>query len=317
MSATTAGASAAAFSLSNSAGAADHLAFAVSPGNGTTGVALSPAVQVQVLDKFGNLLTGDNTDQVTLAVASGPGGFASGSTTTATASGGVATFSNLVLNTRGTYTLSQSATGNLTGPNSASFVVSWPPIALAQTPQVNGDNAALVGAQRSMVDSVVYTFNHAVSLGANAFTIALHQNVTVNGATGQTVGTLPTWTWSSADGGVTWVVTFGGNGVVGGSIADGVYDLTLNAAAVTDAQGQALAASRTDTFYRLYGDANGDGTVNNADTFQLRKTFGLSAGATGYLACFDANGDGTVNNADVFQYRKRFGTTYSGFNATI
>jgi hypothetical protein len=308
---------AAAFSLTNTPAAADHLAFAVPPGNGTTGVALSPAVQVQVLDKFGNLETGDSSDQVTLAVASGPGGLAGGSTTTVTVSGGVATFSNLVLNTRGTYTLSQSATGNLIGPNSASFVVSWPPIALAQTPQVNGASAALAGAQRSMVDSIVYTFNHAVALGSNAFAIALHQNVTANGATGQTVGTLPALSYSSADGGVTWVVTFSGAGVVGNSIADGVYDLTLNHAAVTDAQGQTLAADKVDTFFRLYGDTNGDGTVNNADTFQLRKTFGKNTEDAGFLAYLDYNGAGTISNADVFQFRRRFGTTYAGFAPTI
>jgi hypothetical protein len=128
---------------------------------------------------------------------------------------------------------------------------------------------------------------------------------------------LPTLSYSSPDGGLTWVVSFSGNGVVNGSIADGVYDLTLEHAAVSDAAGQALAADRVDTFYRLYGDANGDGTVNNADTFQLRKTFGFSAGATGFLAYLDYDGDGTVNNADVFQYRNRFGTTYSGFTATV
>jgi hypothetical protein len=234
-----------------------------------------------------------------------------------TASAGVATFGNLVFGTPGSYTLSPSASGGLTGPNSASFVVSWPPIALAQAPQVNGGSAALAGPQRSMVDSIVYTFNHPVSLGGNAFSIALHQNVTVNGTAGQTVGTLPALSWSSPDGGVTWVVTFSGNGVVGNSIADGVYDLTLSAAAVSDTQGQALAADRVDTFYRLYGDTSGHGTVNNADTFQLRKTFGKNTGDAGFLAYLDYDGDGTVNNADVFQFRNRFGTTFSNFTATI
>jgi hypothetical protein len=191
------------------------------------------------------------------------------------------------------------------------------PPRLAQAPQVNGNLPALAGPQRSMVDSIVYTFSHAVSLATNAFTIALDANATVNGTPGQPVGTVPTLSYGSPDGGLTWVVTFSGAGVVGGSIADGVYDITLNHAAVTDAGGQTLAADRTDVFFRLYGDSNGDGTVNNADTFNLRKTFGLSTGQTGYLAYLDYNGDGTVNNADVFQFRKRFGITYGGFTATI
>ena len=56
------------------------------------------------MDQFGNVVTSDNSDQVTLAIATGPGSFTAGSTTTVTASSGVATFSNLVLNTAGTAT---------------------------------------------------------------------------------------------------------------------------------------------------------------------------------------------------------------------
>jgi hypothetical protein len=196
-------------------------------------------------------------------------------------------------------------------------VSSSAPPQLAQAPAVNGNTSALAGAQRSMVDSLAYTFSKSVSLAANAFTIALHPTVTVNGTTGQTVGTLPALSWSSPDGGVTWVVTFSGAGVVNGSIADGVYDITLNHAAVTDATGQAMSADRTDTFYRLYGDTNGDGTVNNSDTFQFKSTFLKNAGDAGYLAYLDYNGDGTINNTDAFQLKKRFLTSYTGFTATI
>ena len=52
--------------------AADHLAFGVQPSAATAGAAISPAVQVQILDAYGNLLTGDNSDRVTLSVAGGP-----------------------------------------------------------------------------------------------------------------------------------------------------------------------------------------------------------------------------------------------------
>jgi uncharacterized protein YkwD len=101
--------------------AADHLAFSVPPGLVVVGQAINPAVQVQVQDRFGNVLAADDTDQVTLSVASGPGGFTAGSATTATVSGGVAIFDNLVLTASGVYTLGETATGGLTGPNSAAF----------------------------------------------------------------------------------------------------------------------------------------------------------------------------------------------------
>jgi hypothetical protein len=103
--------------------AADHLGFGVQPGNTTAGMAIGPGVKVEIFDQYDNLLTGDNADQVTLAVASGPGSFASGSTTTATVTDGVATFNNLVFDTAGNYTLAESANGVLSGYNSSSFHV--------------------------------------------------------------------------------------------------------------------------------------------------------------------------------------------------
>ncbi len=106
------------------AGAATELAFSVQPSDTTAGNAISPAVQVQVFDKYGNPATNDSGTPVTLSVASGPGNFAPGSTTTVFDSAGVATFSNLVLDTAGPgYTLAENAPGGVTGPDSNSFTV--------------------------------------------------------------------------------------------------------------------------------------------------------------------------------------------------
>ena len=87
-----------------------------------------------------------------------------------------------------------------------------------------------------MVDSIVYTFNQAVSLGANAFTLAVHSGDNAG-------GTVPTLSYASPDGGKTWVVTFSGSGVVGNSIANGAYDITLNSGAVTAVSGGGTLAS--------------------------------------------------------------------------
>ena len=57
-----------------------------------------------------SFITTDSTDQVTVDIASGPGGFTVTSTTTVTASGGIATFGNLLIHNPGTYTLSETAT---------------------------------------------------------------------------------------------------------------------------------------------------------------------------------------------------------------
>jgi hypothetical protein len=103
-------------------GPAVKLGFAIQPASTPTGVVLSP-VTVQVLDLYGNVVTTDSSDAVTLSVASGPGGFASGSTLTASAQNGVATFSNLKLASPGSYTLAAVVAGKYTGSNSSAFSI--------------------------------------------------------------------------------------------------------------------------------------------------------------------------------------------------
>ena len=79
-------------------------------------------MQVAVEDAFGNVVT-SNTSTVTIAVGSGPGGLTAGSTTSVAAVSGVATFSNLVLDTAGTYTL-KATDGALTSVTSGNITVS-------------------------------------------------------------------------------------------------------------------------------------------------------------------------------------------------
>ncbi len=86
-------------------------------------------------DAFGNVIT-SNTSTVTVAVASGPGGLTTGSTTGVAAASGVATFSNLVLDTVGTYTL-KATDGTLTSVTSGNISVNAGPaskLVLQQTP---------------------------------------------------------------------------------------------------------------------------------------------------------------------------------------
>jgi hypothetical protein len=187
----------------------------------------------------------------------GPSGFSSGDSVSIA---GVGSGYN------GVYTIASVDTSSNTftytsGSSSLSTVTNSGTATTDQT-----SSGLLFGSQRSMVDSIVYTFNQPVTLGSGAFSVALHSNVTVSGTTGQTAGTLPTLNWASPDGGRTWVVTFSGSGVSGNSIAKGVYDITLNAAAVSPVSGDSImAANQTDTFYRLFGDIGGDATVNGSD----------------------------------------------------
>jgi large repetitive protein len=100
-------------------GPADHLAFGVSPSSTVAGVVISPAVTVQVLDASGLLTT--STANVTLGIGTNPGSAVLNGTTTVAAISGVATFSNLSINTSATgYKLSASS-GAMTGAASGAF----------------------------------------------------------------------------------------------------------------------------------------------------------------------------------------------------
>jgi subtilisin-like proprotein convertase family protein len=103
--------------------AADHLVFGQQPTNTAPGAAISPAVTVRVVDAYNNLLTGDNTDSVNLALGANPGGGTLQGVTTATVHGGIATFSGLSVTKPGNgYTL-VAHSGSLTAATSASFAV--------------------------------------------------------------------------------------------------------------------------------------------------------------------------------------------------
>ena len=108
--------------------AASQVVFTQGPANGTAGQTLG-TVQATIEDAYGNVETGDNSDQVTLGVGSGPS-TQMGGTLTQTVQGGVATFSNLQLNTSGSYTLAalaNLAAGGTLGPIvSSSFTVASP-----------------------------------------------------------------------------------------------------------------------------------------------------------------------------------------------
>jgi hypothetical protein len=123
----------------------------------------------------------------------------------------------------------------------------------------------------------------------------------------------------SSEGGKTWTVSFvGGNpfvqlnagGAFTGSLADGVYTLSVDASKIT-AGGVPMATNASLTFHRLFGDINGSKTVNNADFGAFRNTFSRSAGQAGFDASFDLDGNGTVSNLDFAQFRNRFGRGYT------
>ncbi len=105
-----------------SAGAAARVVFGQQPTYTYSGVAFMPPVTVFVADAWGNPV--NSSAPVTIAIGNNPGGAILGGTLTRPAVNGVATFTNLSLNSRGSgYTLTATSTG-LTRATSTAFVVS-------------------------------------------------------------------------------------------------------------------------------------------------------------------------------------------------
>jgi uncharacterized repeat protein (TIGR03803 family) len=215
-----------------------------------------------------------------------------------------------------TFTASQSA------PYAQIVKAAPPPPALVGAPVINGDNPnglftasgqPTPGLQRSMIEDIVYTFNEPVTISdANAaFTVV---------GTGPHAGIAPSTLLVTAvpgTNGTQWAVSLTGkaDGVLA-SIANGEYTITINPNAIFAAPDgvTAMTSGRTDSFYRLFGDINGDRVVNVSDEFQFSKAMNT------YTPIFDVNGDGTVNLADEFQASRSFsngGYIGDGFVTTI
>jgi hypothetical protein len=104
-------------------------------------------------------------------------------------------------------------------------------------------------------------------------------------------------------------LTFTGEQVEFGSLADGRYTLAVLASQIVNLDGDGngtpgddytLVGTPANGLFRLFGDADGDGTVNSTDFLAFRLAF-LSPSAA-----FDFDGSGTVDSSDFLAFRLRF-----------
>lgn len=162
-------------------------------------------------------------------------------------------------------------------------------------------------AQRSGIRELTVTFNEPVELEPGAFVLTrrpdggsgpLHPSVLASNPSGDRL---------------TWRLTFSGPATTSfGGLADGIYDLTVDATKVTDAVGNPMAASVTTTFHRLFGDLNGDRRVDSADVAAFSALFGSTTASSGPAFAWwaDSDDNGAINNADLLQLRSRLGVVY-------
>jgi len=106
------------------AAAAHHLVFQQPPTDTAAGQTISPAVTIEIVDQYGNVETGDNSDSVTLSLGNNPGGGTLSGTLTVTVVNGVAVFSDLSIDMAGIgYTLHVSIGGAVPDMDSDPFTI--------------------------------------------------------------------------------------------------------------------------------------------------------------------------------------------------
>jgi len=137
--------------------------------------------------------------------------------------------------------------------------------------------------------------------------VASLADVVVEDAVGQAVS-LASATLEPSPGGDQVLLAFHG------ALADGRYALVLRGAGIHDLAGNPLDGNGdgqpgddyAHSFFRLFGDADGDRDVDFADLLRFRRTYQKSAGDPAFDARFDADADGVVGAADL----AAFGNNY-------
>jgi alpha-L-arabinofuranosidase len=160
--------------------------------------------------------------------------------------------------------------------------------------------------QRSMVDSVTVDFSEPVTLATGAIT--LDQRSPTGGAP-----TPESFTLSNPSGDQeTYVLTFTGSQYVGNSLPDGVYDLVVQAALVTNAADSTLSGGdQTFSFYRLFGDFNGTGVVDLSSLVVIASNYGATSSSAGWLWYADYNADGEIDLTELVVIASDFGNSLS------
>jgi hypothetical protein len=163
-------------------------------------------------------------------------------------------------------------------------------------------------AQRSMVNRITVTFSGVVTLPddpTNAFLLVQQGG----GSVGLNVST------SVVNGKSVAVLTFTGPGIVGGSLADGNYTLTIRGDLIRDRIGQSVdgdgdsfaGGDHLDAFFRLFGDSDGDADVDVRNLLRFVRALGSHEGDQDYPWYLDYDLNGRVGVIDVLAFAHRLG----------
>jgi hypothetical protein len=157
---------------------------------------------------------------------------------------------------------------------------------------INGADSFANPSQRSQLTSLVVTTDLPLTDPATAFTLtniglytASESSLAATQILVTNVGNVYTLRFGPGSG----VVTRGGTGIRGNSLADGNWVLKISPTQVTGKN--TFGERAVDKFFRMYGDSDGDGDVDGADVLALRR----AQVAASYNAALDWDGNGSVS----------------------
>ncbi|MDV6028910.1 MAG: hypothetical protein F9B45_02110 [Phycisphaera sp. RhM] len=182
-----------------------------------------------------------------------------------------------------------AANGPLSGTANASFEIVFRP----EVEDVVYDDGT---AQRSSIRTIQVRFDSVVTLQSNAIEIE-----PVGG-----VAFAPAFTTSEVAGRTIATIQFDPQAFVGGSLADGNYRIRVKRDAVSGSNTSGLAVDFVDSFFRFFGDTDGDRDVDGQDYGRFGLSFLKQEGMQGFDADLDFDGDGDVDGQDYGHFGLHF-----------
>ena len=233
-------------------GSANKLAFVHGPSNATVGATMAPSVTVQVEDQFGNPVSDSGA---TITLASTPSVTVIGKTAV-TGATGLATFSGIVIDTAGSYTVTATSTG-LSSTTSTTFTVAQDTTTthVSETPAAvsyGNESASVFTATATTTNGEAIpsgdTITVSVNSGAAACTVTLPGTTCSIGNTALPVG-----------GPYTVSATFNGDTNLVTSTASSTTGLTVNPESETTTA--SLSVSQPSVTYGFETTETFSGTV--------------------------------------------------------
>lgn len=161
--------------------------------------------------------------------------------------------------------------------------------ALVSKVLVNGGNR-----QRSMIRSLSVMFNRPVIPNNETFSLQCRDGASYPLAALNPSGDEQTFSMKLASGRPLE------------SLPDGVYTLRVDNAKLS---GATMPAPFTFMFHRLFGDVNGDRTVDRQDLLLYQLAKEAAGGASVYSSAFDVSADGRIDDADEQRIQRQLGRT--------